>query len=143
MSANKIGAPDGGRVYWLMYELRVAFGRDYWDFTENYSISFSAKDPGKHCYFFERIRKKRRDMFIVIRTSAQCYRVVYFDTAVPIFEYNSFVDATSVAQYVANQFRLKTEREVSHEKWLESEKLRKESLPPNKRRGKNYSLPTR
>lgn len=65
-----VGAPKGGRLHWLLWELQIDFKQNYnkiWtDFSDNYC-------------FYRLNGKKFKDLFIVVRTSRRCYRVSYIN----------------------------------------------------------------
>lgn len=78
MSNEKgIGAPKGGRVHWLLWCLGQDFKRAYKLFY-NYAT---------HNYCFYRLEKQTLlDVFIIQRTSAQCWRIMYTNTKTGDFE---------------------------------------------------------
>lgn len=72
-----MGAPKGGRVHWLLLHLRKDFKRSYQCYY-NYTW---------HRYSFIRYeRKKLYDIFIVIRTSRDCWKCTYFNRETLDFE---------------------------------------------------------
>lgn len=81
--AARVGAPYGGRVHNLLYELSGEFIKDY----ELYYNYFFKK------YFFCRrdgyLFKNLIDCFTVIRTSRKCYRVMYVNVNYNYFCYFS------------------------------------------------------
>ena len=77
---HRAGAPKGGRVHWLQFELCGEFGRVY-HLEYNYSY---------HNYKYSRYRKRTLiDEFIVVRTSKKCYRVIYYNADFKHFQYFS------------------------------------------------------
>lgn len=75
-----IGAPKGGRVHWLLWCLPPDFKRAY-KLYFNYAY---------HRYCFYRLEKHEIiDVFIVNRTSAHCWRVMYVNTKTGDFQYFS------------------------------------------------------
>lgn len=109
------GAPKGGRVHWLIYRLSVNFKRKY----------FTNYDYAKHSYLFLRnlggvsLKKLRRsDMFIVVRTSKLCWRVVSHNMMFGQSEYASFKDSQAVAEYLESKSdeyeAMRSEWEASH-----------------------------
>lgn len=80
MSAGKAGAPKGGRVHWLQFELSGEFSLAY-HLENNYRY---------HNYRYSRYRKRTLiDEFIVVRTSKKCYRVTYYNADFKHFQYFS------------------------------------------------------
>lgn len=77
----RVGAPKGGRVHWLIWALRG-------EFIHVYEVSY---DYLYHNYAFVRYRPHRYnsilDVFIVVRTSKKCWRVMYFNHEKLIFQY--------------------------------------------------------
>lgn len=79
MSLN-VGAPRGGRVHWLLWNLRK-------DFAKAYHISY---DYATHNYIFYRTeRSQLYDVFVVVRTSRHCWRCMYSNVKQQKFEYFS------------------------------------------------------
>lgn len=75
---RKVGAPAGGRVHWLLWNLPPRL-------STVYRVHM---DYLYHNYLFIRQLDRRRmprDLFIVVRTSRKCWRCMYFH-----FEYNYF-----------------------------------------------------
>lgn len=65
---NRVGAPCGGRVHWLLLELRADFSHAH-DILYNYA---------SHNYvFIRRDRRTLKEVYTVVRTSRRCYRVTY------------------------------------------------------------------
>ena len=82
------GAPRGGRVHWLIWNLRPDFKRAYECFF-NYA---------SHRYVFYRIEKKKiYDVFIVYQTSRHCWRCMYANTKTADFEYFSHNSSRHIA----------------------------------------------
>lgn len=83
MIMNRVGAPEGGRVHWLLWALRGEFMKTY---TCDFNYMF-------HNYRFVRYKEYRLskviDEFIVIRTSKKCWRVMYYNHEKQIFKYLS------------------------------------------------------
>lgn len=76
----KAGAPKGGRVHWLQFELSG-------DFSRAYHLEYNYK---YHNYHYARYRKRTLiDEFIVVRTSRKCYRVSYYNADYKHFQYFS------------------------------------------------------
>lgn len=77
---RRVGAPPGLTVHWLVDEL-------HGEFVKAYNLSLNRKH---HNYFFTRYRKRTLiDVFIVVRTSKRCYRVMYFNADFNHFQYFS------------------------------------------------------
>ena len=77
------GAPPGGSVHWLAFELSGEFLRAY-------RIDYA---PHKHNYRLARYRKRTLvDEFLVVRTSKKCYRVIYYNVE---FEYYRYFSASN------------------------------------------------
>ncbi len=88
---KKIGAPSGGRVHWLLMFLSK-------DFTRTYRLHF---DYEYHNYHFTRYEgRTARDEYIVIRTSRDCFRVMYFNFDTLYFEYFSEETARECADHI-------------------------------------------
>lgn len=80
MSEKKGGAPSGGRVHWLVYELSR-------EAKLHYSVNF---DYEYHNYFiFRQNRRGLIDCFAVIRTSKNLFRCMYYNARDNYFEYFS------------------------------------------------------
>lgn len=80
MTNKRVGAPLGGRVHWLLLNLRR-------DFKAAYKVEFNYLT---HSYYFFRKRKRTIvDFFIVIRTSKRCFRVSYHNRITKEFVYFS------------------------------------------------------
>lgn len=90
---NKIGAPKGGRVHWLLESLTP-------DFLRAYNVNY---DYLRHRYAFSRFtqnRGKKRiiDVFIVVRTSKRCFRVSYVNYLTNDIQYFSCYKSCHVAR---------------------------------------------
>lgn len=76
------GAPKGGRVHWLVYELSN-------EFKSEYKILY---DYSTHNYLFWRKGIRIRDFFLVMRTSKKCFRIMFFQQCpVPIPDGHTFL----------------------------------------------------
>lgn len=72
-----VGAPKGGRVHWLLWNLTP-------EFKGKYTLHF---DYRYHNYVFLRYDKRKlRDIFIVMRTSIHRWKCVYFNVHCLAFE---------------------------------------------------------
>lgn len=86
--AVKVGAPRGGRVHWLLWNLRR-------DFKGAYQLSF---DYVTHNYVFYRMQHRQLyDVFVVVRTSRHCWRCMYSNVNQHIFEYFSTDNSKKMA----------------------------------------------
>ena len=69
--SNRVGAPLGGRVHWLLLNLSG-------NFKVNHTLSYNYKT---HCYTFYRYTGQRNkrivDVYIIIRTSKRCFKLMY------------------------------------------------------------------
>lgn len=97
---NKVGAPKGLRVHWLLAEMPV-YG-SY--FCKNYNVSY---DYDTHNYFF--FRKcakislnnfKFADFYTVVRTSKRCWRVVAHNMETKETIYESFEVSQDVCKWL-------------------------------------------
>ena len=82
MKKRKIGAPKGGRVHWLLWELNK-------EFKSKYLCSY---DYALHRYCFYRMDGRSHrlyDVFLVVRTSRRCFRVTYYNVHTNYSEYLS------------------------------------------------------
>ena len=63
---RKVGAPKGGRVHWLLWNLKAEFKRAY-----NCSYNYA-----NHNYTFYRMTEKKQlcDIFIIKQTCESCWR---------------------------------------------------------------------
>lgn len=104
MTKRKAGAPMGGRVHWFIMFLPREFKRTY-------QLRF---DYEYHNYHFTRYDKRTPiDEFIIIRTSRNCFRCMYFHFEWNYFEYFSEETAREAAEHVIavyNKVRASEER---------------------------------
>lgn len=101
---GKVGAPPGGRVHWLLMFLSKAF-------KLTYKLNF---DYEYHNYHFTRYNERTPvDEFNVIRTSRNCFRVMYFNFETLYFEYFSEPTARECAEHIELLYQriAKAERE--------------------------------
>lgn len=102
-----IGAPLGGRVHWLLWCLPPDFKGTY---TLYYNYTY-------HRYLFYRIKKGAlHDVFIVNRTSAHCWRVMYVNTKTDDFEYFSNKYSRLIARRMWTIWKLNDEKSEKAEK---------------------------
>ena len=89
MSNSKgIGAPKGGRVHWLLWELGSSF-------KGAYKLYF---DYAWHKYVFYRTEKQTLvDVFIVMQTSRHCWRCMYSNTKTNDFDVFSCTQTRDMA----------------------------------------------
>lgn len=74
---HMVGAPKGGRVHWLLWNLTP-------EFKGKYILHFNYQ---YHNYVFLRYRKRKLyDIFIVMRTSIHRWKCVYFNVEGLAFE---------------------------------------------------------
>jgi hypothetical protein len=92
MYKGTVGAPKGNRWHFLLCDLSKYV-------NENYVLSYDYK---KDSYFLERdIRKsKEKDFFIIIRTSKNCFRVMYHNKKTKKFIYESFLNSITCAEMI-------------------------------------------
>ena len=97
MSNEKgIGAPLGGRVHWLLWNLPTGFKRLY-------KLRF---DYEYHNYHFTRYDGRMPiDQFIVVRTSRRCFRCMYFNYETNYFEYFSEQTSTLMANHMMRVYQ--------------------------------------
>lgn len=89
------GAPNGGRVHWLLWCLHKEFKKEY-------VLKF---DYEYHNYHFTRYRgRKPIDQFIIIRTSKKCFRTMYFNFENTYFEYFSEPNARDCAEHIESLY---------------------------------------
>lgn len=75
--SNRVGAPPGARVHWLLLHLSKEFTKKY-ILLNNYS---------KHEYVFLRYKKRKLyDIFIITRTSIHRWKCVYFNAITQTIE---------------------------------------------------------
>lgn len=93
---GQTGAPMGGRVHWLLMFLPK-------DFNRAYRLRF---DYEYHNYHFTRYEgRTARDEYVVIRTSRDCFRVMYFNFETLYFEYFSEPTASRTADHIEELYR--------------------------------------
>ncbi len=92
---GKVGAPLGGRVHWVLWNLPVEFKRAY-------KLRF---DYEYHNYNFVRyVGRVPIDQFIIIRTSRKCFRCMYYNFDTDYFEYFSEPTAEGIANRVVELY---------------------------------------
>lgn len=96
---GKVGAPKGGRVHWFLWELPREIAKVYtlrYNYTyHNYALfRFPGKDE----------RKKPIDEFLVIRTSNQCFRVMYYHHERNVFKYFTAKSPKKAGELVAEVY---------------------------------------
>ena len=90
------GAPPGGSVHWLAFELSG-------EFMLAYKMNYAAH---KHNYRFARYNKRTLiDEFLVVRTSKRCYRVIYFNADYNYFNYFSARNYRECAQRMKELYK--------------------------------------
>ena len=86
---NRVGAPKGGRVHWLIYNLPADFKNSY---IINYQYSL-------HQYVFYRMSGKfLYDCFIVKRTSRRYFRAVYINVCYNEVEFFGDYKSVKIAE---------------------------------------------
>ena len=89
--SNRVGAPPGGRVHWLVLHLSAEFKKKY-ILHNNYF---------KHEYVFLRYRKRKLfDIFIITRTSIHRWKCVYFNALTQTIECCSARKSVDMAYYM-------------------------------------------
>jgi hypothetical protein len=78
---RKVGAPKGGRVHWLLWNLKAEFKRAY-----NCSYNYA-----NHNYTFYRMTEKKQlcDIFIIKQTCESCWRCAYVNLQTHEYEFFS------------------------------------------------------
>lgn len=85
---RNVGAPRGGRVHWLLWNLRK-------DFAAAYHIKYNY---ARHSYLFCRyIKRDLFDTFSVVRTSRRCWRCIYCCPDCGVYEYFSTYTSKQMA----------------------------------------------
>ncbi len=109
MANGRAGAPKGGRVHWLLWNLTSELKRAY-------VVRF---DYENHNYALIRYpeRNERRnpiDEFIVIRTSECCWRIMYYHFEQSYFEYVSAKTSNEAVKLMQSIFeRMSGESETT------------------------------
>lgn len=83
------------RVHWLLFELSLGF-KGYYKLLYDY-------DRHSYCFYhnyFSGRSSRLKEVFIVIRTSKRCYRLMYYDNVRNSFFYESFKSARQCAQFM-------------------------------------------
>lgn len=97
--SNRVGAPLGGRVHWLLLNLSGKF-------KTKYDVSYNYKT---HCYTFYRyvgMSRKICDTFIVIRTSKRCFKLMYTNLTLDVYIYKSFRTSKQCAVFMDKVYDL-------------------------------------
>lgn len=101
MKNNKIGAPCGGRVHWLLWNLTS-------EFKNKYILYY---DYLYHKYLFYRmIGHSLYDMFSIVRTSKRCFRVMYWNRY-GVHEYFSCTTSKKCAEFMLDIYEYEKKRE--------------------------------
>ena len=92
MYKGKVGAPGGTHWHWLLSDLSTYV-------NTHYILSY---DYNKDSYFLERDtrKNKEKDYFIIIRTSKNCFRVMYHNKAKKMFDYRTFSNSITCAEMI-------------------------------------------
>lgn len=109
MANGRAGAPKGGRVHWFLWNLPR-------DLKRAYTIRY---DYSKHNYAMFRYpngdeRHKPIDIYIVIRTSRECFKITYYRYESNEFE--QFSAPTSEKAVAAIMERYERAREEEEKK---------------------------
>ena len=97
---RRIGAPSGGRVHWMLFNLPNHFKRAY-------RLSY---DYATHNYIFYRMNGYHLyDVFIVVQTSRHYWRVTYANTKNQVYEHFGYRNTRLLAEkmyeiYLENTF---------------------------------------
>lgn len=81
------------RVHWLLWELSYQF-KGYYKLLYNY-------ETHRYCFYrnyLDNNSKRLKEVFIVIRTSKRCYRMMYYNHFLSYFTYESFRSARTCAR---------------------------------------------
>lgn len=93
---NKVGAPKGGRVHWLLWHLSAEFKGAYelyYDYaTHNYTF---ARHDGRKLY----------DVFIVKQTSTHYWRVMYANVQKQKYECFGYRNTRMIAEYMLELYK--------------------------------------
>lgn len=97
---SKVGAPPGGRVHWLIWNLPL-------EIKHAYKIRF---DYEYHNYFlirypFGNVKRNPQDIFVVVRTSRRCWRCMYYHFDYEYFEYFSEQTSKKLAEHILRVYR--------------------------------------
>lgn len=93
---RKVGAPKGGRVHWLLWNLPLEFKGKY-NLMYNYA---------NHNYLFYRMNgRKIYDIFIVKQSSTHYWRVMYVHAEKQIYEYFAYRNTRIIAEYMFELYK--------------------------------------
>ena len=93
---NRVGAPKGGRVHWLLWHLPSAFKGAY---VLHYNYA-------EHNYIFERRQGKQLyDVFIIRQTSAHYWKVCYACAPLQIYEFFGYKNTRIIAERMVEIWR--------------------------------------
>ena len=83
------------RVHWLLWYLSPSF-------KGFYRIVFNYNTHSYLCYRNNKCDNGRSlyDVFLVVRTSKRCFRMMYCDTTYPAFVYRSFRTSADCASFM-------------------------------------------
>lgn len=92
----KRGAPKGGRVHWLLWNLPTEFKRAY-------KLYYNYK---KHNYVFMRYKYKNLiDVFIIKQSSQHWWRVMYAHPEKQVYEYFGFRSTRIIAEIMFELYK--------------------------------------
>lgn len=107
--SNRVGAPLGGRVHWLLLNLSG-------NFKLNHTLSYNYKT---HCYTFYRYTGQRNkrivDVYIIIRTSKRCFKLMYNNLNLDIYITKSFRTSKLCAGFMDKLFNEFTAYEIKND----------------------------
>ena len=93
----KVGAPKGGRVHWLIFNLSSYVCRNYWRFydypTHDYLIC-------RRCHHLSWRTFNFMDIFIIKSPSRKCWRVMAFNMDTAQTVYRTFRKSSEVADFI-------------------------------------------
>lgn len=85
------------RVHWLLWELSPSF-KGYYRLLYDYKYH-------KYCFYRNYCNNRGnrlKEIFIVIRTSKRCFRVMYYNDYRNIFAYSTFKSSKKCAEWMMN-----------------------------------------
>lgn len=91
--SNRVGAPKGGRVHWLILNLSNQFKSSF----------ICSYHYNKHNYSFYRYighSKRLFDLFVIVRTSKRCFKLVYTNFISSIYIARTFRTSKECAMYM-------------------------------------------
>lgn len=84
--SNKIGAPKGGFVHWLVLSLPADFKKAY--LFDHKVVKHIEKNYNEHHYVFYRLQgRKLYDIFVIVQTSEHYWHVTYYNARQGKYDY--------------------------------------------------------